>query len=82
MNRDISGNQADRAFAERTAAQAAVEREQHRGQSKIIALDHVNLVIPDGQTPGRGGAFRMRQEHAVARDRRVGYRVRRASALR
>jgi ABC-type sugar transport system ATPase subunit len=45
------GQQADRAFAERAQAQAATEREQRRGQgSHIMALDHVNLVIPDGQT--------------------------------
>jgi len=43
--RGLTGNQVDHAFAERVAAQTAV---QHDGP--VVALDHVNLTIPDGQT--------------------------------
>ena len=43
--RGLSGDQIDHAFAERVAAQTAV---QHDGP--VVALDHVNLTIPDGQT--------------------------------
>jgi len=49
--RDLSGGQADRAFAERVAAQADMERSTQSGRVEpITALDHVNLTIPDGQT--------------------------------
>jgi ABC-type sugar transport system ATPase subunit len=47
----LSGNQIDHAFAERAAAHAALERSgpsQHG--DPVVALDHVDLAIPDGQT--------------------------------
>jgi ABC-type sugar transport system ATPase subunit len=47
----LTGNQIDHAFAERAAAHAALE---HSGPSQhgdpVVALDHVDLAIPDGQT--------------------------------
>lgn len=47
----LSGTQVDRAFAERVAAQ---EYRDHQARSaykgKIVALDQVNLTIPNGQT--------------------------------
>jgi len=49
--RGLPGDQADHAFAERAAAQAA---EEHSGRSRhdgpVAALDRVNLTVPDGQT--------------------------------
>jgi ABC-type sugar transport system ATPase subunit len=49
-SRGLSGDQVDRAFAER-AAWAALERDSLAGhEGPITALDRVNLTIPDGQT--------------------------------
>ena len=49
--RNASGRQADRAFAERVAAQTDMERSTQSGRvDSVTALDHVNLTIPDGQT--------------------------------
>jgi len=49
--RDVLGGQADRAFAERVAAQADAERSAQSGRGRpVTALDRVNLTIPDGQT--------------------------------
>jgi ABC-type sugar transport system ATPase subunit len=43
--------QADRAFAERVVTQAEAEHDAETAHgSKINALDHVSLTIPDGQT--------------------------------
>jgi ABC-type sugar transport system ATPase subunit len=51
LNKGVVGEQTDRAFAERANAQARGEREDRAGHAgKIMALDHVNLTIPDGQT--------------------------------
>jgi len=50
-SRGLVGSQTDRAFAERVKQQAAGEYAAHAGHSdKVVALDHVNLTIPDGQT--------------------------------
>jgi ABC-type sugar transport system ATPase subunit len=53
MNKGVMGQQADRAFAERAAAQVQTESANRyvadQGE-RIVALDHVNLTIPDGQT--------------------------------
>jgi ABC-type sugar transport system ATPase subunit len=47
----VYGNQADRAFAERARSLSRQEADIRRGHGEdIIALDHVNLTIPDGQT--------------------------------
>jgi len=47
----LAGSQVDRAFAERATAQAAME---HAGPARyggpVVALDRVNLTVPDGQT--------------------------------
>ena len=44
-------NQADRAFAERLSAQEAQDHAGRTGhEGPIVALDHINLTIPDGQT--------------------------------
>jgi ABC-type sugar transport system ATPase subunit len=48
--RGVTPGQADRAFAERAAAQAAKETNARSGQAEVLALDHVKLTIPDGQT--------------------------------
>jgi ABC-type sugar transport system ATPase subunit len=49
--REAVNKQADRAFAERVNAQFFDEHAQRVGhEGKIVALDRVNLVIPDGQT--------------------------------
>ena len=48
-SRGYVGNQADRAFAERVTAKAS-QAHQTGGQGPVVALDHVNLTIPDGQT--------------------------------
>jgi ABC-type sugar transport system ATPase subunit len=45
----VVGSQVDRSFAERVAAQQSLDRAGHPGEGKIVALDHVNLTIPDGQ---------------------------------
>ena len=48
-NRRLAG-QADRAFAERVTAQARDEAATHSAGGEVIALDDINLTIPDGQT--------------------------------
>ena len=48
-NRRLAG-QADRAFAERVTAQARDEAATHSAGGEVVALDNVNLTIPDGQT--------------------------------
>ena len=49
--RNASGGQADRAFAERVAAQADMEGSTQSARAEsVTAMDHVNLTIPDGQT--------------------------------
>ena len=51
VSRTTMRQQSDRAFAERVINQAESERDAHRqAGSKIVALDHVSLVIPNGQT--------------------------------
>jgi len=49
-----TGGQADRAFAERVVNQAEIESASHTqaqvNSGEIMALDHINLTIPDGQT--------------------------------
>ena len=45
-----NSGQADRAFAERVVNQAEIESAAHANSSQIMALDHINLTIPDGQT--------------------------------
>jgi ABC-type sugar transport system ATPase subunit len=44
----LTGDQADRAFAERAAAHAYGDSTEDGGP--VVALDHVNLTIPHGQT--------------------------------
>ena len=48
--RGTSGDQADRAFAERVANQTRLEASQKSAGGEVVALDDVNLTIPDGQT--------------------------------
>ncbi|MCU0501986.1 MAG: hypothetical protein MUC51_09510, partial [Anaerolineae bacterium] len=48
-NRRLAG-QADRAFAERVTAQARDEAATHSAGGEVVALDNINLTIPDGQT--------------------------------
>jgi len=51
VSRGFPGNQVDRAFAERATARAVIERGRLTGRrTPVVALDHVNLTIPDGQT--------------------------------
>ena len=50
VGRGMVGSQVDRSFAERVIVQQTLERSSHSGEGKIVALDHVNLTIPDGQT--------------------------------
>ena len=51
VGRGLAGGQVDRAFAERVAAQAAREHDGSAGRAgPVMALDHVTLTIPDGQT--------------------------------
>ncbi len=50
-SRGVVGSQADHAFAERATARAVMVHETisaHDGP--VVALDHVNLTIPDGRT--------------------------------
>ena len=42
--------QSDRAFADRVAAQTARDERSRSSDEKIVALDHLNLTVPDGQT--------------------------------
>jgi len=48
--RGLPGFQADRAFAERVAVRAREEAAGRGAHGEILALDHVNLTVPDGQT--------------------------------
>ena len=48
-NRRLAG-QADRAFAERVTAQARDAAATHSAGGEVVALDDINLTIPDGQT--------------------------------
>jgi ABC-type sugar transport system ATPase subunit len=51
VNRRMMEGNADRAFTERVINQAEGEKVSHVASGgKIMALDHVNLTIPDGQT--------------------------------
>jgi ABC-type sugar transport system ATPase subunit len=51
VNRLAMSKQADKAFAERVISQAEAERDTRQSQSsKIVALDHISLTIPNGQT--------------------------------
>jgi ABC-type sugar transport system ATPase subunit len=50
IKRGIVGSQVDRAFAERSAGRAVQEHHQAGHGGPVLALDHVNLTIPDGQT--------------------------------
>jgi ABC-type sugar transport system ATPase subunit len=46
-----AGRQADRAFAERAAAQATqLASESPASEGPVVALDHVSLTVPHGQT--------------------------------
>ena len=50
-SKGFSGSQVDLAFAERATAQAEKERVGAIGRAgPVMALDHVTLTIPDGQT--------------------------------
>jgi ABC-type sugar transport system ATPase subunit len=50
-SRGLVGSQADRAFSERVKQQAASESAARTGHTdKVMALDHVNLTISEGQT--------------------------------
>jgi len=49
-SRGVTGYQVDRAFAERAAARAFQEHDQATYRGPVMALDHVNLTVPDGQT--------------------------------
>ncbi|MCX7681082.1 MAG: ATP-binding cassette domain-containing protein [Anaerolineae bacterium] len=42
--------QSDRAFAERVSARSAQEHDLAGHKEPVVALDHVNLTIPNGQT--------------------------------
>lgn len=48
--RGVVGRQVDRAFVERATARVIEEHAQAIHAGPVMALDHVNLVIPDGQT--------------------------------
>ncbi|MGC8781630.1 MAG: ABC transporter ATP-binding protein, partial [Anaerolineae bacterium] len=48
--RGLSGFQVDRAFAERAAIHTREEAAGRGAHGEILALDHVNLTVPDGQT--------------------------------
>jgi ABC-type sugar transport system ATPase subunit len=50
VGKGVAGAQADHAFAERAAARAVQEHAQAIHTGPLMALDHVNLTIPDGQT--------------------------------
>lgn len=50
VGRGMVGSQVDRSFAERVVAQQTLERSDYSEGGKIVALDGVNLTIPDGQT--------------------------------
>ncbi|MCX7669468.1 MAG: ATP-binding cassette domain-containing protein [Anaerolineae bacterium] len=48
--RGLPGFQVDRAFAERVAVRTREEAAGRGAHGEILALDHVNLTVPDGQT--------------------------------
>jgi len=48
--RGLAGSQADRAFAERVAAHTREEAAGRSAHGEVLALDRVNLLVPDGQT--------------------------------
>ncbi len=48
--RGLSGTQADRAFAERVSAHTREEAAGRSAHGEVLALDRVNLTIPNGQT--------------------------------
>ncbi|MEJ5198645.1 MAG: ATP-binding cassette domain-containing protein [Anaerolineae bacterium] len=48
--RGLPGFQVDRAFAERVAVRTREEAAGRGAHGEILALDHVNLLVPDGQT--------------------------------
>lgn len=48
--RGLAGSQADRAFAERVTAHTRAEAAARSAHGEIMALDRVNLTVPDGQT--------------------------------
>ncbi|MBL7198970.1 MAG: ABC transporter ATP-binding protein [Anaerolineae bacterium] len=51
VRRGLTGDQVDRAFAERVNVRAADESAARAGQgTRIVALEGVNLTIPDGQS--------------------------------
>lgn len=50
LGRGVTGYQVDRAFAERAMARALQQEDQVTHKGPVVALDHVNLTIPDGQT--------------------------------
>jgi ABC-type sugar transport system ATPase subunit len=50
FSRGVAGPQVDQAFAERATAQAVQEHDRAVHTGPAMALDHVNLTIPDGQT--------------------------------
>ena len=50
-SKGVAGSQVDHAFAERAAAQAAREHDESIGRGgPLVALDHVDLTVPNGQT--------------------------------
>lgn len=48
--RGVTGRQVDRAFVERATTRALQEHDQASRREPVVALDHVNLSVPDGQT--------------------------------
>ena len=50
VGRGVVGDQVDRAFAERAAGRAMQEHYDGSNTGSIVALDGVNLTVPDGQT--------------------------------
>ena len=48
--RGLSGGQADRAFAERVSAHTREEAAARSAHGEVLALDRVNLTVPNGQT--------------------------------
>ena len=49
INRGVTGSQVDRAFAERAAGRAMQEHYDAGHTGPVVALDQLNLTIPDGQ---------------------------------
>jgi ABC-type sugar transport system ATPase subunit len=50
VGQGMVGSQTDRAFAERVVTQQTLERTGQSSSGKVVALDQVNLTIPNGQT--------------------------------